>query len=225
MRIILFDIDGTLLLSGGAGLEALRRVFLARYGIPEAANGIEFHGLTDPLILRNIVKQSLGRDLEAGELESIRADYVTELPGVLRDSAPRFRVLDGARELVQDLHDRGDVVLGLATGNFEDAAWAKLRRGDLHRYFGFGGFGSDAEDRLDLTRRAVERGRELTGNETPVLVVGDTIHDVRCANGVGADCLAVATGSADEATLAAAGARWTVPSLADDRAREILGLV
>ncbi|NNE43211.1 MAG: HAD hydrolase-like protein [Gemmatimonadetes bacterium] len=225
MRIILFDIDGTLLLSGGAGLEALRRIFRKHYDVAEAVDGIEFHGLTDPLILRNIARKSLARDLEPAEIDQLRDWYVESLGEVLQTSSPRFRVLAGAREMVTELHGRDDVLMGLATGNFEAAAWAKLGRAGLESYFNFGGFGSDAEDRQELTQRAVDRARERVGNDPPVIVVGDTIHDVRCAHGVGADCLAVATGNASPAVLEEAGARWVVSSLDAPEAREALGLV
>jgi phosphoglycolate phosphatase-like HAD superfamily hydrolase len=115
-------------------------------------------------------------------------------------------------------------VLGLATGNFEPAAWAKLRRGGLDRYFSFGGFGSDHSDRAELTRIAVSRGRLLAGDGAPALVVGDTIHDVRCSRAAGAACLAVATGNATVDVLAREGADWAVESLDEPAVREILGL-
>jgi phosphoglycolate phosphatase-like HAD superfamily hydrolase len=224
VRIILFDIDGTLLLTGGAGLEALRRVFRGRYEVPEPVSGIDFHGRTDPMILRAIAEKWLGRDLDAREIRQVAGLYVDALEEVLAESPPGFRVLPGAREAVQALHGRSDVALGLATGNFEPSARAKLRHGGLHRYFTFGGYGSDSEDRVELTRMAAERGRAAAGRDAPVLVVGDTVHDVRCAVAIGAECLAVATGNAAPDVLRAAGARWTAESLEDAAAREALGL-
>ncbi|MGQ0720188.1 MAG: HAD family hydrolase [Candidatus Eiseniibacteriota bacterium] len=224
MRIILFDIDGTLLLSGGAGLEALSRAFRSRYGLRDAASGIEVHGLTDPAILRGIARSRLARDLADDEMTDLTGLYMEALPEVLAGTGSRFRVLPGAREAVEGLARREDVALGLATGNFEPAARAKLQRGGLHGYFAFGGFGSDSESRVELTRLAVERGRRAAGADAPVLLVGDTVHDVRCALAAGAECLAVATGNASEATLAAEGAHWVVPSLESSRAREVLGL-
>lgn len=221
MRIILFDIDGTLLLSGGAGLKALRDVFRRRFGIEDAVEGIEFHGRTDPQILDSIAHRHLGRDLSADERAGLIAEYLEGLERFL-DESP-YRILDGARELLDALAARDDVLLGLATGNVEPGAWAKLRHGGLDGYFGFGGFGSDDPDRDRLTCMAVERGRARAGNGAPAVVVGDTIHDVRSARAAGADCLAVATGNASRGDLEAAGARWTVPTLADPVVREILG--
>jgi phosphoglycolate phosphatase-like HAD superfamily hydrolase len=224
VRIVLFDIDGTLLLSGGAGLEALSRVFRLRYGLADAASGMEVHGLTDPAILRGIARSRLSRELSDEEIAQLAALYTETLQEVLDASGSRFRLLPGARDAVEVLAARGDVALGLATGNFEPAARAKLRRGGLHGHFAFGGYGSDSEDRFELTRLAVERGRRAAGPDAPVLLVGDTVHDVRCALAAGAECLAVATGNASEATLEAEGAHWVVPSLESPRARRVLGL-
>jgi phosphoglycolate phosphatase-like HAD superfamily hydrolase len=224
VRVVLFDIDGTLLLSGGAGLEALSRAFRSRYGLEDAASGIEVHGLTDPAILRGIARSRLDRDLADDEMTDLTGLYMDALKEVLAASDSSFRVLPGARAAVEGLARRADVALGLATGNFEPAARAKLRRGGLHGYFAFGGFGSDSESRIELTRLAVERGRHTAGGDAPVLLVGDTVHDVRCALAAGAECLAVATGNASEATLASAGARWVVPTLESSLARQVLGL-
>lgn len=224
MRIVLFDIDGTLLLTGGVGLEALQRVFRRRYDVPHAAEGVEFHGRTDPLIIRSIAQKWLERDLTAEELATLSEDYVECLEEVLSGTPARFRVLPGARELVEALDGSGRAALGLATGNFERSARAKLRRAGLERYFAFGGFASDSEDRLQLTRCAVERGRAAAGPDAPIVLIGDTVHDVRCAVALGVDCLAVATGNATEETLRAAGARWTVPTLESPKVREIVGL-
>lgn len=220
VRIILFDIDGTLILSGGAGLRALRRVFRERYGIDDAVDGIEFHGRTDPQIVASIAGTYLGRTLEDSETREVTAAYLLALEESLHDG--RYRVLDGARELLHELSARDDVLLGLATGNVEPGAWAKLRRGHLDGFFSFGGFGSDSPDRDTLTRLAVSRGRDRLGQDAPAIVIGDTIHDVRSARAAGADCLAVSTGNASLAALEAAGARWALPSLADPRTLDVL---
>jgi len=226
MRIILFDIDGTLLLTGGAGLRALGRVFRDRYGVKDAYRGVEFHGRTDLAIIRAIIRRQLDRDPEENELREVADLYVKTLPRVLEEGVPAFRVLPGAREALESLHSRPDVALGLATGNLEPAAWAKLRHAELDRYFRTGGFGTDSEDRLELTRRGAERTRGACGasESAPVLLVGDTVHDVRCALGIGADCLAVATGNASLEVLREAGADWVVPGLDDPEARRGLEL-
>jgi phosphoglycolate phosphatase-like HAD superfamily hydrolase len=226
VRIILFDIDGTLLLTGGAGLRALDRVFRDRFGVEDAYRGVEFHGRTDIGILRAMLRRHLQRDPEPGELPRLADLYVQALEAVLAEGTPAFRVLPGVREALAALQGRRDVLLGLATGNLEPAAWAKLRHAGLDGFFGVGGFGTDSEDREELTRRGAERARRAAGGDerTPVLVVGDTVHDVRCARAIGAACLAVATGNATEEALRAAGADWTVPGLDRPLARRVLGL-
>jgi phosphoglycolate phosphatase-like HAD superfamily hydrolase len=221
MRAVLFDIDGTLLLTGGAGLEALTRAFRDLHGVEGASDGIEFHGRTDPLILDSIAERHLGRPLRPSEFDAIIERYLVHLHDTL-GSRP-YRVLPGARALVQALHDQG-AALGLATGNVEPAAWEKLRRGELDRYFSFGGFGSDSADRTELTRLAVARGRERAGTRDDLVLVGDTVHDVRCALAVGVPILGVATGNASVADLAAAGASWAVASLEDPSVYPALGL-
>lgn len=222
-RLILFDIDGTILVSGGAGLVALRRIFSARHGVEDPMEGIDFHGRTDYWILDAIAERHLGRKLSPDEADELRGAYEREIVSTLAASEG-FRVMPGAVEMVRALEARDDVVLGLATGNFEAAAYAKLGQAELAEPFGFGGFGSDHLDREELTRIAVERGREVAGPEAPALVVGDTIHDVRCARAVGAKVLAVATGNASTDTLRAAGATWAVETLEAPEALAAVGL-
>jgi phosphoglycolate phosphatase-like HAD superfamily hydrolase len=224
LRLILFDIDGTLVLTGGAGLEALRRVFREAYDIANGVDNVPFHGLTDPVIFQAIARKRLDRELEGPELERMRESYLDQLDGILERGETEFRLLPGAREVVEELSVCEDVVLGLATGNFERAAIAKLKRAGLASYFDFGGYGSDSHDRIELTRIAQERGRERAGRDAPVIVVGDTVYDVRSALAVGASCLAVATGNASVESLRAEGAHWAVSGLTDPSVRGILGL-
>ncbi len=223
MRLVLFDIDGTLLLSGGAGLRALERTFLELYEVPDAGAGLEYHGLTDPIILEALAHKHLERDLDEREYDRFVERYLFHLRDTLRESEG-FRTLPGARELVEELNARDDVALGLVTGNFEPAAFAKLGRAGLNEYFRFGGFGSDDRDRAELARLAVERGRREAGGNGTAIVIGDTRHDVRAANEAGLPCLAVATGNASIDELRAAGARWAVSGLENPTVREALGL-
>jgi len=126
-------------------------------------------------------------------------------------------VKPGVRELLERLTAE-DYLVGLTTGNLEPAAHAKLRRGGLDHYFSFGGYGSDAERRVDLTRRAIERARRLAGEELPssaILAVGDTPRDVEAGHGAGIKVVGVATGEYSVAELDGAGADWTVPTLAE----------
>lgn len=221
MRIILFDIDGTLLLTGGAGTAALAHIFEEQHRVRLDLVGIPVHGQTDPAILQAIATRWLGRELSPSEIARLIERYLVVLEERLAEN-PKFRVLPGAKDVVESLAARGDAALGLATGNFEPAAFAKLRRAGLDRHFSFGGYGSDSIDRPELTRLAVERGRQIAGESAPAIVVGDTIYDVRSAHAAGALCLAVATGNASVETLAAEGADWVVPGLDDPRVPEIL---
>lgn len=223
MRVILFDIDGTLLMTGGAGISALATVFREMHGTEGDMREVPVHGQTDLAIIHGIAQNWIGRELEDAEIEQLIARYLPLLEVRLRQSQG-FRVLPGAGELLESLSLRNDVALGLATGNLEPAAFAKLRRAELDRFFGFGGFGSDSRDRAELTKMALQRGRRIAGENAPAIVIGDTIHDVRSALAAGASCLAVATGITSEAELAAEGADWTVPTLDDPRVFEILGV-
>ncbi len=223
MRIILFDIDGTLLLTGGAGTTSLALVFEELFQARGPLDGVVVHGQTDPSIIRAMARSWLGRELTVEETERLVASYLEQLETLLTASTT-FRVLPGARAVVEALSGREGSVLGLATGNFEPAAYAKLRRAGLDRFFSFGGFGSDSVDRPELTRIAVERGRAIAGSDGPVLVVGDTIHDIRSGKAAGAQVLAVATGNASQEELARAGADWTVSGLDDPLVAEVLGL-
>ncbi|MGH2570236.1 MAG: HAD family hydrolase [bacterium] len=223
MRLVLFDIDGTLLLSGGAGLLALERAFTELHGVEGGTRGVEYHGLTDPVIVQSIARVHLSRELDEAEFASVVESYLGHLEDTLRESIG-FHTLPGARELVLELSERDDVGLGLVTGNFEPAAWRKLERANLSEYFSFGGFGSDAADRAEVTRIAIERGRERTGANGAALVIGDTAHDVRSAARVGVPCLAVATGNATVDDLRAAGARWAVSGLEEPLVRQVLEL-
>ena len=149
MRIVLFDIDGTLIATGGAGLVALRRVFRDQHGVEDAVEGSEFHGRTDPLIFDSIARRHLGREMSPEESTRAQRGYLDRLPGCLQETA--YRELDGVRELVADLHERTDTLLGLATGNLEEAAQVKLARGELSDFF------KGRLDNLFITGRPLDR--------------------------------------------------------------------
>ena len=193
MKLVLFDIDGTLLLSGGAGTRSLYRAFQIRYGIEPDWTAIRFDGKTDPLIIQEIVSM-YGLDDEPGqELYDI---YLSILPDEVRRS-PDFQVLAGARELVIQLSADPDCLIGLATGNVETGARLKLERAGLSSYFPFGGYGSDSGNRTELIRTAIRRGSELAAPLAvdQVFVIGDTPRDVRHGRAAGANTIAVATGN------------------------------
>lgn len=210
----LFDIDGTLLRAGGAGARSLAAVMLARYGVPDAAKGVNAAGRTDPSIIEEIFARSLGREPEAGEVDAVIAAYVDELDRTLTANGSTLRVLPGAGDCLRWLATRGDVTLAVATGNVRHGARIKLRHARLDEHFDLdrtGGYGCDSAIRAELVARAVERAGAAASDS--VVVVGDTVHDISAARAVGALCVAVTTGSDRADVLAAAGADAVIDSL------------
>lgn len=211
---MLFDIDGTLIDSGGAGGAAWREAFQDLYGIPADIGSFTDAGMTDPEVGRRTFEAVLGRPPSAAELTKVLARRQRHLPRTVAESQ-RYRVLPGVPERLEQLHDDG-YPLGLTTGGTEAAAHTKLARAELNHYFCFGGYGSDSPDRVELTRRAIERGAVTLGEPLPperVVVVGDTPLDVSAAHGAGARAIAVATGHYSEDQLRASGADHVVATL------------
>ena len=218
-RILLFDLDGTLVLTGGAGVRALDRVFQDLYGLKGAGRGVPFRGRTDLRIIRDIVERKLRRPMAAEEAAAICDRYLPYLEEEVERS-PTYRVLPGVPALLTRLAAREDCLLGLGTGNLEAAARIKLARADLNRFFPFGGFGSDAEDRVEVLRRAVARGearRAQSGADGParVFVIGDTHLDVESGRALGARTVAVATGAGSAEALKRAGPDHLLADLTD----------
>jgi phosphoglycolate phosphatase len=214
-KLILFDIDGTLIDTGGAGARswgwAFERLFDRRVDIAEHSTA----GMTDPAIARATFIQAMERQPTAGELTRLMASYQSVLPDYVA-SSPDYRVLDGVEELLERLTDAG-ILLGLTTGGLEAVAHAKLGRGRLNHFFLVGGYGSDSEDRVELTRAAVTRGERMLGGPLDlrdVFVVGDTPLDIAAAEGVGAVSVGVASGRYGTEELSAAGADHVLVSLA-----------
>jgi phosphoglycolate phosphatase len=209
--IYLFDIDGTLMLSGGAGSRALDRVFAARHGLTGALDAIDAGGKTDPQILGEVFAAHLGRAPSEDELAAIIADYLPLLVEELARSS--LRLMPWVHQALDWLDRRGEVHLGLATGNVRAGAMAKLGRAALWERFAFGGFGCDAAVRAEVVRAGIDRGRAHAGgaggggaaiDDADIVVIGDTLHDITAARACGIRVLAVATGSVDRATLASA---------------------
>jgi phosphoglycolate phosphatase len=204
---VLFDIDGTLITTGGAGAVAWRHAFEELYGVPADIGQFSDAGMTDPEVGSRTFASVIGR----ARLLSVRLEY---LPQAVAD-APGYRVLRGVEELLPRLTEEG-FLLGLTTGGTESAARFKLARAGLNRWFAFGGYGSDSTDRTVLTKRAIERAGGLYGERldpSRCLVVGDTPLDVHAARGAGAVAVAVASGHFDAETLGEAGADHVLTSL------------
>jgi phosphoglycolate phosphatase-like HAD superfamily hydrolase len=207
MKLLLFDLDGTLVSTGGAGLRALDRAFHSLHGIARAMQGISPAGKTDPSIIREVFQTKLQRSPEKGEVRAVCESYLNCLS---EEMARRngYRVMKGVAALLENLARRSDVILALGTGNLEPGARIKLAPSGLNDYFPFGGFGSDAEERAEVLRAGVRRARERTGRSfagEDVLVIGDTILDVRAGKAIGAFTVAVACGHGKSGELQAAG--------------------
>jgi phosphoglycolate phosphatase len=219
-HIILFDIDGTLVLTGGAGGRAMRRAFHDVFGIDNAFDGVPMPGRTDLSILGDALARA-GISNEHGRLAPFCERYYRHLADALQEPHPRKLIMPGVRDLLDALQQRDDVFLALLTGNFVTSARLKLEYFDLWRYFPCGGFGDDAEERHRLLPVALSRaeahGAPKTGSAR-VMVVGDTPLDVACAAAAGARAVAVATGPVDTAALRACGADVVFEDLSNTRA-------
>lgn len=219
MRLLLFDVDGTLVRVNGAGREALREAMRRVYGRTGPIDGYDFHGRTDPAIVRGLLRATGLDDASIDrELPRLWPLYREALERELAARREALRACPGVPELLVALEDRPDLVCGLLTGNVADGAWRKLAACGLDGHFAFGAFGSDSELREELPAVALERARHASGRRWithEALVIGDTPEDIRCARAVGARCLAVATGrySADE--LAERGPDAVLPDLTD----------
>ena len=211
---ILFDIDGTLISSGGAGAVAWREAFRDLYGIPADIGKFTDAGMTDPEVGRLTFEAVIGHAPSARELAQVLARRQRHLPRAVAES-DGYRVLPGVPERLEQLHDDG-YLLGLTTGGTEAAAHIKLARAELNHYFCFGGYGSDSPDRVQLTRKAIERGGVTLGHRldpSRAIVVGDTPLDVSAAHGAGAVAVGVATGHFSVDELRATGAEHVLATL------------
>jgi phosphoglycolate phosphatase len=214
---VLFDIDGTLISSGGAGAESWRRAFEELYGIPADIGQYTDTGMTDPDVGRLTFVGALGREPAPEDMARLMAKRHEHLPAAVAESKG-YRVLPGVEQTLERLRDAG-FLLGLTTGGTETAAHMKLERGGLNRFFSFGGYGSDSPDRAELTLRAIERAGEILKRPLEpkqALVVGDTPLDIRAAHDAGAVAVGVATGKYDEDQLREAGADYVVSSLEEE---------
>lgn len=216
IEAVLFDIDGTLITTGGAGGEAWKRAFVELYGNPLDIRDVTESGMTDPEVGRVALRNILGRDPDGRELATAMGRYLRHLSAAI-DEAEGYRVMPGVEELVERLVGEGHL-LGLTTGNIEAAAHIKLARGGLNRFFSFGGYGSDSNQRTELTRCALRRGKLVSGGsliESSCISVGDTPRDVAAGHGAGIEVVGVATGNFSVAQLREAGADWAIGSVAD----------
>ena len=213
-RILLFDIDGTLVSTGGAGAVAWRRAFEELHGIPADIGKFTDAGMTDPDVGAQTFQAVLGRRPSAHELAQLVQRRLEHLPEAIAESGG-YEVLPGVPERLRQLSREGHL-LGLVTGNGDGAAYIKLSRGDLMRWFTFGAYASAGIDRPEIVRQAVRRGEAMLGEDVPntqIYVIGDTPLDIRAAHAVDCTAIAVATGHYDAAALHGAGADHVIETL------------
>jgi phosphoglycolate phosphatase len=207
MHTILFDIDGTLIHSGGAGQAGIERVLAEEFGVTAPTFGISTAGRTDRGIARDLIRFHQLAESEATYERMLQA-YLRILPIELQ--ARDGGTYPGVRDLLNRLSQRRDVRLGLLTGNYREAAWQKLRHFELDHHFEFGGFGDDHADRDDVARQALaaahshaasQSANNASINTDHIWVIGDTPADVQCGRAIGARVIAVATGIHSRAEL------------------------
>ena len=213
-RAVLFDIDGTILVTGGAGGVAWQRAFDELYGIEANVAEHTDAGMTDPEIAVTVFREVIGRECSPEERARAIAGYLRHLPDTVAES-DGYRVMPGVEPLLDRLIDDG-VLLGLVTGNIEAAAHVKLARAGLNRFFSFGGYGSDSADRTEVTEAAVRRAELVSGGslrDGACFAVGDTPRDVKAGHGAGIKVVGVATGSYSVDQLREAGADWALETV------------
>ena len=222
VRLVLFDVDGTLVHTGRAGSRAFGKTLAAVFGAPESVEQISFGGRTDP----SLVRELFGLNGILATPENFRRffeSYVFWLDHLVTDA--NGEICPGVEEFIRELQVLPEPpMLGLLTGNIRLGAEIKLRRYGLWELFETGGFADDSEDRNHIAAAAFERGRRvLDKNLRPdeILVVGDTPHDVRCGKYIGAKVLAVATGRTPLEELKNHKPDWAVEDLMRISAREI----
>jgi beta-phosphoglucomutase-like phosphatase (HAD superfamily) len=214
IRAVLFDIDGTILITGGAGGTAWQRAFEELHGVEANVADHTDAGMTDPEIAAIVFREVIGREGTSAERARAIGAYLKHLPETVAES-DGYRTMPGIEPLLDRLIDAG-LLLGLVTGNVEAAAHIKLARANLNRFFSFGGYGSDSADRTEVTRAALGRGELVSGGalaDGACIAVGDTPRDVRAGHGAGIRVVGVATGSYGVEELREAGADFALPTL------------
>ncbi|MEI7806977.1 MAG: HAD family hydrolase [Verrucomicrobiota bacterium] len=222
IRLVLFDIDGTLVHTGGAGTAAFTKTFAKQFNLHHGTEQMKFAGRTDISLVREFFRI---HDVTATpeHFREFFEHYVFWLHHILEQNGGEM--CRGVREFIRDLQSLPHPpALGLLTGNVQIGAEIKLRHFGLWELFQFGGFADDHEERDQIALAAFKRARRVLGNKLQpqeILVIGDTPFDVRCGKFIGAKTLAVATGGSKLEALKPCGADWTVANLTQISAREI----
>ena len=217
-RLVLFDIDETMVSSDGAGRRALEAAMSAVLKRPISSEGHSLSGKTDPQICREIlIPYGYSDEAISEKLEAIYETYVPLLEEEVR-AAREFRIHQGVVELLDRLKEMPEAYLGLLTGNIERGARIKLKPFDLNRYFSFGAFGSDSHNRMELPEVAHKRAASLFKQSfdiPEIVIIGDARNDVLCAQGYGARSVAVCTGKTPKQTLVDLKPDYLFDNLAD----------
>jgi phosphoglycolate phosphatase len=193
-RLLLFDIDGTLITSGGAGEQALKDAMSARFGVVEDLQGVSLAGSTDANIAVQLLRRH-GLDPEPENIAALLDEYLTHLPS--RMTERNGFLMPGIISLLEELHTKPEAVLGLLTGNVERGAKIKLTHYGVWHFFEFGAYADDHHDRNELGKFAQARALAKHGEEFPperIYVIGDTPRDIECGRAIGAQTVAIATG-------------------------------
>lgn len=224
--VLLFDVDGTLVTTCGAGRRAVERTFETRYGSKDVLP-LSFGGMTDKAIVRNgLLALGMSFDSDAAlesEIDATLDAYLAVLAEEVRRA--QIRIHEGMVRAMDMADGRPNVALGLGTGNIRKGAEIKLRCVDIFDRFGFGGFGDDSIDRPALLMAGARRGAEKLGvpiEDCRIVIIGDTPKDISAAKAIGAECVAVATGMHDLAELRACEPTAVFANLADPRAPQAL---
>ena len=223
VELVLFDIDGTLVRTGGAGVEAFRKVFAQEFRATDGFEKLKFAGRTDTGLVREFFEYH-NIPMTRENTERFFEHYVFLLDYILALGAPR--TCEGVREFIAALRALPKPpMLGLLTGNIRLGAEIKLRHTGLWEIFEMGAFADDSEDRNLIAAAARDRGSRLLGKKLrgeEILIIGDTPHDIRCGRFIDAKVLAVATGGATLEELKAHEADWAVENLTQVRAKEVV---
>jgi phosphoglycolate phosphatase len=208
LYLILFDIDGTLISTDGAGMRAFRSAIYDVFGIQIEKGITRPDGKTDPLILKEVLQYYKSSDLSSDDSRNkVFSKYLEYLKSEMMQAreSGRVQILPGVKSLLDALDSQTDFEVGLATGNLEDGARIKLEYAGLDGYFHYGGFGSDSEDRTMLTQIGIQRGMERVSPASVhgSFVIGDTPFDVEHGRAAGAGVISVASGRYDMGHLSA----------------------
>ena len=177
---LLFDIDGTLLLTGGVGATAFDLAFSHMFEVENAWGDTKAHGRTDPDLIFEISSRSLGKPLASDEYLALKSSYITYFEASL-PAATNFRLMPGTRELLETLSSKENIALGIETGNFKETALLKLGWKNIAEQFSFGGYACDSNNRSEIVRIALERSPQSSVVNAKTVVIGDSLSDVKAA--------------------------------------------